>query len=110
MGNRKKTGIKKVTPVFFDNLGCYILSTSEFISVSTSIFIHSGYICALFFILEIVYIQWSDLHLQLYPLEDVIHYVISFSNKRGIGETWHHVKWRINWIKIEKIISLTALA
>lgn len=36
--------------------------------------------------------QQSDLHLQLYQLEDVIHYVISFSKEKGIGETWHYVK------------------
>lgn len=86
--------------VFFEKLGCYILRRSEFISAFISIFVHSGYICALFFKLEIIYMQWSDLHLQFYWLSDIIHCVISFSKKnnnkgRWVGEAWDYVKWRI---------------
>lgn len=79
----KKTGFKKIVAVFFEKLGCYVLYTSEFISVFVSIFVRSGYICALFFRLDIIYMQWSDLHLQLYCLRDIIHCVISFSKKGG---------------------------
>lgn len=34
----KKSAIKKIISVFFEKLGCYILCTSEFNSVFTSIF------------------------------------------------------------------------
>lgn len=82
---------KKIISVFLEKLG-YCMLLQVFISAFTSIFVHSVYICALFFRFEIIYMQQSDLHLQLYQLEDVIHYVISFSKERGVGETWHYVK------------------
>lgn len=49
----KKTGIKKIIPVFIEKLGCYVLCTSEFVSVFISVFVHSGDFCALFIYFEV---------------------------------------------------------